>query len=71
MRTLALSESSRDDVISTIKDFLNPKAYYQVMRSLSTPSVHPTIQRLWSSGSNLPPDIYMTRESRTGADPLI
>ena len=31
MRTLALSESSREDVISTIKDFLNPKAYYQVM----------------------------------------
>ena len=55
MRTLALSESSRDDVISTIKDFLNPKAYYQVMHS--TPSVHPTIQRLWSSGSNLPPNI--------------
>ena len=30
VRTLALSESSRDDVISSVKDFLNPKAYYQV-----------------------------------------
>ena len=30
VRTLALSESSREDVISSVKDFLNPKAYYQV-----------------------------------------
>ena len=30
VRTLAISESSRDDVISSVKDFLNPKAYYQV-----------------------------------------
>lgn len=43
MRTLPLSESSREDVISTIKDFLNPKAYYQVMHPFSPPSVHPAI----------------------------
>lgn len=35
VRTLALSESSRDDVISSVKDFLHPKAYYQVTHFMS------------------------------------
>ena len=30
VRTLPLSESSREDVISSVKDFLSPKAYYSV-----------------------------------------
>ena len=37
VRTLALSESSREDVISSVKDFLNPKAYYQVGTPHHTP----------------------------------
>ena len=36
VRTLPLSESSREDVISTVKDFLNPKAYYQVTRLMNS-----------------------------------
>ena len=39
VRTLALSESSREDVISSVKDFLHPKAYYQV-----TQLMNPTIR---------------------------